>query len=337
MGRAVELFTQPKTVKSVKKEKAFLKIVFMGTPPFGATVLRRLAASHEVIGVVTQPDRPAGRKNTLTPPAVKVVAQELGLPVLQIERLRGPEVQSRLKEFANGADVFVVASFGMLLPVAVLEMPPLGSLNVHASLLPAYRGASPVAQAILDGRNETGVTIMQMEKGLDTGPALSRVVVPIAPDDTQPTLLEKLAQAGAELLVETLPRWANHEIQPEPQDHNQATHTGIIKKEDGLINWLESAAGIERKSRAYDPWPGIYTLWQGQTLKLGHCEVLPEKVDHLSPGETALLPVGGSPSLIIGTGQGGLAPLELQLPGKRMLPVADFVRGYPDFVGAKLG
>lgn len=322
-----------------------LKVLFMGTPPLGATVLRSLATNFEVVGVVTQPDRPAGRKNTLTPPAVKVAALELGLPVLQVEKLRSPDVQEELRQFAAGAQVFVVAAFGMILPVAVLEKPPLQCINVHASLLPAYRGASPVAQAILDGQRETGVTIMLMEKGLDTGPMLSRVKVEIERWDTQSSLMDKLAHSGAVLLVETLPKWAAGQLEPQLQDHAQATHTGIIKKEAGLINWQESAALIERKSRAYDPWPGIYTLWNGQTLKLGRCEVfqaselkLLNEVASMMPGQVGLAQTTEqTPPPVIATGEGFLAPLELQLPGKKMLPIAEFGRGYPNFVGARLG
>jgi methionyl-tRNA formyltransferase len=192
----------------------------MGTPEFGATILKALATAPgiEVTGVVTQPDRPAGRKNQLTPPPVKVAAVELGLPIMQVEKLRDPAIQQQLKDFSREAEVFVVAAFGLILPVAVLNMPALKCINVHGSLLPEYRGASPVAQAILDGKAETGVTIMLMEKGLDTGAMLTKVVTPITPDDTQPSLMAKLAEDGAKLLLETLPRWAAGEITPEAQD-----------------------------------------------------------------------------------------------------------------------
>jgi methionyl-tRNA formyltransferase len=324
-----------------------MKLLFMGTPQFGAVVLRRLAGEFDVIGVVTQPDRPAGRKNILTPPPVKIAAQDLGLPVLQVEKLRTAESQAQLHKFSQGAAAFVVASFGMILPVAVLEMPPLKCLNVHASLLPAYRGASPVVQALLDGLTQTGVTIMLMEKGLDTGPVLSQVVTPIEPAETQATLLAKLARDGAELLVQTLPRWAAGEITPQPQDASQASHTGIIQKEAGRINWQESAIVIERKSRAYEPWPGLYTTWNGQTLKLGRCKVYtevaltnPPPPENRQPGQVFLSEIkekGAAPQLLIGTGEGFLAPQELQLPGKKMLPAADFLRGYRPIVGAILG
>ncbi len=320
----------------------------MGTPQFGAVVLRRLAADFDVTGVVTQPDRPAGRKNILTPPPVKIAAQDLGLPLLQVEKLRSAESQAQLREFSAGAEAFVVASFGMLLPVAVLEMPPFQCINVHASLLPAYRGASPVVQALLDGLDQTGVTIMLMEKGLDTGPLLTQVVTPIEPQETQETLLAKLARDGAELLVQTLPRWFAGEITPQPQAAGQASQTGIIHKEAGQINWLESAVMLERKSRAYDPWPGIYTTWNDQTLKLGRCQVYSEAalISPVSPslnrppGQVFLSEIKGKgavPQLLIATGEGLLAPLELQLPGKKMLPAADFLRGHRQIEGSLLG
>lgn len=305
----------------------------MGTPALGATVLRKLAENFEVVGVVTQPDRPAGRKNILTPPPVKVAALELGLPVLQVEKLRSAEAQAQLREFAAGAEVFVVAAFGMILPEAVLNMPPKQCVNVHASLLPAGRGASPVAQAILDGLAETGVTIMLIEKALDAGPILSQRVVPLAPDETQATLMDKLAEAGAELLVETLPRWVADEITPQPQDHRRATYTGIIKKEAGQVDWSENAVQIERKARAYDPWPGLYTYWESQLLKLGHCQVI-EPDRQYQPGEVFL---AGNNQLAIATGQGAVLPQSLQLPGKKMLAAAEFLRGYRQIVGAKLG
>lgn len=295
--------------------------------------MRRLAESFEVVGVVTQPDRPAGRKNILTPPPVKVAALELGLPVLQVEKLRSAEAQAQLREFAAGAEVFVVAAFGMILPEAVLNMPPKQCVNVHASLLPAGRGASPVAQVILDGLAETGVTIMLIEKALDAGPILSQRVVPLAPDETQATLMDKLAEAGAELLVETLPRWVAGEITPQPQDHRRATYTGIIKKEAGLIDWNETAVQIERKARAYDPWPGLYTYWESQLLKLGHCQVI-EPDRQYQPGEVFL---AGNNQLAIATGQDAVLPQSLQLPGKKMLSAADFLRGYRQIIGARLG
>ncbi len=316
-----------------------LKVLFMGTPALGATVLRRLAADYDVVGVVTQPDRPAGRKNTLTPPPVKLTAQELGLPVMQVETLRPATAQAELREFATEAEVFVVAAFGMILPVAVLEMPPKRCLNVHASVLPAYRGASPVAQAILDGLDETGVTIMLIEKALDAGPILSQRVVPISPEDTQASLMDKVAQTGADLLIDTLSGWLTGEITPQVQDHSKATYTGIIKKEAGRIDWNESAALIERKSRAYDPWPGIYTFWNDQLLKLGHCDVLDsvdEKPEAAHPGQVSINNAGSLERLVIATGKGWLAPRSLQLPGKKMLPAAEFLRGYRNFVGVQL-
>lgn len=325
-----------------------MKILFMGTPEFGATILRALAASpHRIAGVVTQPDRPVGRKNVLTPPPVKQVAQELGLPVMQVERLRGAEVQEELQRFSQGADVFVVAAFGMLLPEAVLNMPRLKCLNVHGSLLPEYRGASPVAQAILDGRKQTGVTIMLMEKGLDTGPMLSKVAVNIAPDETQATLMQKLADAGAKLLLDTLPRWAAGQLTPKEQDNSRATLTTMIKKEDGRVDWHEPAELIERKTRAYNPWPGVFTIWNGQQLKILSAAVWPEDSlilsstdDKPAPGEVLLArpnTEGSREQLVIATGKDFLAPRELQLAGKKAVSARDFLQGQRAIVGAKLG
>lgn len=320
----------------------------MGTPEFGAIVLRALATSaYQVVGVVTQPDRPAGRKNLLTPPSVKLMALEFDLPLLQVARLRDPGVQAQLRQFSQPADLFVVASFGMILPPAVLQMPRLGCLNVHGSLLPAYRGASPVAQAILDGVSESGVTIMLMERGLDTGPMLSRRAVPLAPDETQPRLMLKLAQVGAELLLETLPDWANGQIEPAPQDHTQATITGIISKDAGRIIWTRPAAYIERMTRAYDPWPGTFTTWNGQLLKFLWAEVWAEAAIKIvkptdvvpAPGLALLGQTSDNtpPRLVIATGSGWLAPHELQLAGKKVTNARDFVSGQPAIIGAVLG
>lgn len=324
------------------------KILFMGTPEFGAVVLQALATSpYQVVGVVTQPDRPAGRKNQLTPPAVKLVAQEFKLPVLQVERLRDRAVIEQLREFSQAADVFVVASFGMILPPAVLTMPRLQCLNVHGSLLPQYRGASPVAQAILDGQTETGVTIMLMERGLDTGPMLSKRVVPISAEDTQTTLMLKLAKVGADLLLETLPLWTNGKLEPQPQDVTQASITGIIKKEDGRVDWTKEAACIERMTRAYEPWPGVFTNWNGQLLKILRAKVLDENAialfrpePPLESGKVYAAQLQGenkNENLVIATGKGLLAPTELQLAGKKAASSRDFLRGYPAIIGAKLG
>lgn len=326
-----------------------LKIVFMGTPEFGAVVLRRLATSpYQVVGVVTQPDRPVGRKNLLTPPAVKVTAQEFNLPVMQAAKLRDPAVLAQLHQFSREADVFVVASFGMLLPTAVLQMPRLGCLNVHGSLLPAYRGASPVAQAILDGKRETGVTIMLMEKGLDTGPMLSRQAMTIAPGETQAGLMSKLAEVGAALLLETLPAWAAGGIEPQPQDPTQATLTGIISKDAGRIDWAKSAVYIERMTRAYDPWPGAFTYWAGQLLKILRADVFNQdqltlvepNVSAPEPGWIGIAQIGSDPKaqrLVVATGEGWLAPRELQLAGKKALASRDFLTGQRQLINAILG
>ncbi len=315
----------------------------MGTPEFGATVLKTLVDNgFEVTGVVTQPDRSSGRHKKLAAPPVKKIAQELNLPVMQLERLKGEKVIEDLRKFAGGAEVFVVAAFGMLLPGPVLEIPPLKCINVHGSLLPRYRGASPVAQAILDGCQETGVTIMLMEKGLDTGQMLSKTVVPVDSAETQLSLMAKLAKTGSELLVSTLPRWASGQIIPQPQDSSQASLTGIIKKEDGKINWSEPAEIIERKVRAYFPWPGTFTTWKGQTLKIIKARTINSELP-VSPGSLPIPPgevveglVAGKPVPLISTGQGLLQPLEMQLPGKKPVQSPVFISGYPLFIGSML-
>jgi methionyl-tRNA formyltransferase len=252
---------------------------------------------------------------------------------MQVEKLRNLTAISQLQEFSREAEVFVVAAFGMLLPQAVLEMPLHGCINVHGSLLPEYRGASPVAQAILDGKTETGVTIMLMDRGLDTGPMLSKVVIPIAPEETQPTLMDKIAKAGATLLLETLPELVAGKIIAEPQDHNRATLTSIIKKEDGLIDWQKSAEEIERMSRAYYPWPGIFTTWQGQSLKLTRVVLYSdsEQPNGTIPGSVKAVKKGATVQLIVTTGSGYLQLVELQLAGKKATPAVDFLRGYPTF------
>ena len=311
-----------------------LRIIFMGTPDFGATVLHALIAStHQVVGVVTQPDRPAGRKNSLTPPPVKIVAQEVGLPVVQVERLRDPATHATLADF--GADVFVVASFGIILPGAVLAIPPLGCLNVHASLLPAYRGASPITQAILDGHSETGITIMQMDKGLDTGVMLTKAAEPIRADDTTATLSARLADVGARLLLKTLPQWARGSLTPEAQDPTQATLTGLIKKEDGRIIWTQAAVHIERMTRAYDPWPGAFSVWNGQQLRVVRGHVV---ADDLLPGVVVARAVEGRRGLwpVVGTGNGALVLDRVQLAGKKEMSGGEFVRGYPAFATSTL-
>jgi methionyl-tRNA formyltransferase len=238
----------------------------MGSPDFAVPALDALAALYPVVGVVTQPDRPAGRGGSLRPPPVKEAALRLGIPVIQPEKLRLPEAMDRLQAWKP--DLIVVSAFGQILRPAVLDLPPLGCLNVHASLLPRWRGAAPIQAAILAGDAETGITIMKMDPGVDTGPLLNQRSIPIGTDETAGSLFGKLSALGADLLVETLPPYLAGELQPVPQPAEGATAAPMLKKEDGLLDFSQPAAGLERRVRALHPWPGAFFEWQGQPLKV---------------------------------------------------------------------
>jgi methionyl-tRNA formyltransferase len=306
------------------------RLVFMGTPDFAVPVLKALIERYEIVGVVTQPDQRVGRGHKVEASAVKVVALANGLLVLQPPSLRRPDAVAELRALAP--EVIVVAAFGQILRAEVLGIPPRGCLNVHASLLPRYRGATPVAAAILAGEEETGVTIMLMDEGMDTGPTLSQATCSISPQDTQESLSARLAQLGADLLMDTLPRWLRGEIEPRPQDHGQATYSRIIAKEDGLIDWSQSAVEIWRRSRAYYPWPSTYTYWRGKLLKVLRAEALPHWSGEGDPGQVIALDEGA-----VVTGEGALLLREVQLAGKRALSAENFTRGQRDFVGSVLG
>ncbi|GAB4518391.1 MAG: methionyl-tRNA formyltransferase [Anaerolineae bacterium] len=304
------------------------KIVFMGTPGFSVPVLRALIEQHEVIGVVTQPDRPVGRKQEIQMSPIKQAALEAGIPVFQPEKIRRAAAIEELRQWLP--DVYVVAAFGQILPQTVLDIPPYGSINVHASLLPRWRGAAPIQAAIRAGDAETGITIMKMDAGLDTGPMLSKEAVPIAPDETGETLHDKLAALGADLLLKTLPGYLDGTIQPIPQPEEGITYAPQIKKEDGLIDWSQDAASIAYLVRAFTPWPGTFTSWAGAQLKIHAGE---HGEGQAAPGTVILQ--GDRPA--VGTGAGLFFPLTVQLAGKKVVAIADFLRGYPNFIGATLG
>ena len=242
------------------------KIVFMGSPDFALSTLRALHANYPIVGVITQPDRAAGRGRELKPPPVKTLALELDIPVIQPEKLREPKAMEQLRAWAP--DVIVVAAFGQILRQDVLDLPPFGCINVHASLLPRWRGAAPINAAILHGDEETGITIMKMDAGLDTGPILSQRSVPIKPDETAGSLFETLSRLGADLLLETLPKYISGEIAPRPQPEEGATYAGMIKKQEGELDFSQPAFELERKVRAFNPWPGTYFNWDGGRLKV---------------------------------------------------------------------
>ncbi|WP_299024866.1 methionyl-tRNA formyltransferase [uncultured Thermanaerothrix sp.] len=304
-----------------------LRVVFMGSPDFALPALRELAAHYSVVGVVTQPDRPAGRGQKLTPPPVKVLAQSLGLPIIQPERLRQPEALAQLQAWQP--DLIVVAAFGQILRQDVLDLPPYGCINVHASLLPRWRGAAPIQAALLHGDVETGVTIMKMDAGVDTGPILSQRREPIREDDNAGTLSQRLAELGAQLLIETLPEYIAGRLVPQPQDERLATYAPMLKKEDGRLDCQQPAEVLVRKVRAFTPWPGAFLEFRGAPLKV----LRAHKVDitALQPGQRGIL--DNCPA--IGTVAGSLVLDEVQPAGKRPMAGADFLRGARDWINGE--
>lgn len=309
------------------------RVVFMGTPDFAVPALEALADAHQVVGVVTQPDRPAGRGQRLAPSPVKQAALERGLPLFQPQSLRTPEAVAQLAAWEP--EVIVVAAFGQILRQDVLNLPPRshGCLNVHASLLPRWRGAAPVAAAILAGDAVTGVTIMLMDAGLDTGPILAQREEPIRPDDTRATLQERLALLGTELLIETLPPYLAGDLLPRPQPEEGVTYAKQLRKEDGLLDWSLPAAELDRRVRALTPWPGAFTMWRGRRLKVLRAVPLPGWRGDAPPGTVVALADG----VAVATGKGVLRLEEVQLAGKRPMDMATFIRGQREFVGSRLG
>jgi methionyl-tRNA formyltransferase len=311
------------------------RVVFMGTPEFGVPALVGLVESgYEIVAVYTQPDRPAGRGRALLYSPVKTAAVERGLEVLQPSSLRPPAESERLA--ALKPDLVVVAAYGLILPRSILDVPGHGCLNIHPSLLPRYRGAAPVPAAILAGDEDTGVTIMLMDAGLDTGPSLSQFVVGVEPNDTTGSLTARLARAGARLLDETIPLWLDGSLIPQPQDERQATYTSPISTQDGAIDWSLPASVIERRVRAFNPWPGCYTRWGGKLLRIHEALSLHKEGDTL-PGRVMELESGQPAVVGVETGEGVLGLLNVQLEGKRAMPAAEFLRGQRDIVGNLLG
>jgi methionyl-tRNA formyltransferase len=310
-----------------------LKVIFMGTPAFAVPSLAALVEhKYNVVAVVTQPDAPAGRGKTLKPSAVKEFTLSRKLPVLQPETLKPPEVVDQLR--ALEPDLIVVAAFGQILRQNVLDLPRYNCINVHASLLPRWRGASPISAAIVAGDAVTGVTIMIMEAGLDSGPMLSQREEPIRYDDTTGALTERLAKIGAGLLVETLPKWVAHEIKPKKQDEGHVTLASRLKKEQGKIDWSQCASQIERHVRAMTPWPSAFTTWQGKQLKVLRAAIgLAEHKNKLPNGTVTI----DRNHVHVQCGNGLLRLDEVQLEGKRAMNAGDFARGQPAFASAVLG
>jgi len=314
-----------------------MRLIFMGTPSFAVPALDALVdAGHEVALVLTQPDRPAGRGRHLTPPPVAQRARELGLDLLQPPGLRRPETQQQLAEAAPEA--IVVAAYARLLPPAVLALPRLGCLNVHPSLLPRHRGPSPIAGALLAGDAETGTSIILLEERMDAGPILAQEVLPIGADDDAVSLEPRLAAQGARLLVPTLKRWAAGAIEPRAQDEAAATYTRLITKEDGRLDWARPADVLVRQIRACAGWPGAYTSWRAQPLKVLRATAIAQAADNVAPGTVySLSSAEGGPAVVVATGQGGLRLETVELAGRRAASAQAFVQGYRDFVGAPLG
>jgi methionyl-tRNA formyltransferase len=294
------------------------KVVFMGSPDFGLPTLQALNQQYEVVGIVTQPDRASGRGRALKSPPVKLLAQDLKIPVIQPEKLRQPEAMEQLRAWAP--DLIVVAAFGQILRREVLDLPSYGCINVHASLLPRWRGAAPINAAILHGDEETGVTIMKMDVGLDTGPMLSQRAIHLTREDTAGSVFQTLSKLGADLLIETLPDYLSGKLQPVPQPEEGMTYAPMLKKEEGRLDFTHPAAELERRVRAFNPWPGAYMDFDGANLKV-----------HRAHAETGDASVGQRliyrEQPAIGAGSGLLILDEVQSAGKKSMSGKSFLAG----------
>ncbi|MEO7019099.1 MAG: methionyl-tRNA formyltransferase [Ktedonobacteraceae bacterium] len=317
-----------------------VRIIYMGTPHFAVPALEALirgsapglvlSEGYEIVTVITRPDKPSGRSQEVVFSPVKQAALAHGMPVWQPGSFKKVENQEALAAYQ--ADLYIVAAFGQILPQAVLDLPRYGTLNIHASLLPKYRGSSPISEAILQGDPEAGVTIMLIDAGIDTGAMLLTRTLRLVRAETTASLTSKLADLGASALLEALPRWVQGQLTPQPQDHAQASHTHMLKKEHGRIDWSRPAEVLAREVRAYIPWPNAYTTWRGKLLKiLGAGSSSFSGTDQL--GKVSL---ENSNTLRIITGQGSLLVVRVQLEGKKAMSVNEFVRGYGQIVGEVL-
>ena len=297
-----------------------MNIIFMGTPEFAVPSLKALIDSkYNVVGVVCQPDRPSGRGRKLTSPPVKILAEAYSIPVLQPEKIRTDEFFEEIKSLKP--DLICVTAYGKIIPPNILEHPKYGCVNVHASLLPKYRGAAPINWAIINGEKTTGITTMLMDEGMDTGDILLKKEIEIGEDDTSIELSERLSQVGAKLLIETIEKGQNDEIVPIKQNDSEATSAPIIKKDVGRIDWNKSAGEIRNLIRGTQPWPGAFTSYNGKNLKIFKASVTSLKGN---PGKV-LVSDGGK--LVIGSGQNSLDIIELQIEGGKRLKITDFLRG----------
>lgn len=309
-----------------------MRIIFAGTPDFAAASLAALLTSeHQLVAVYSQPDRPAGRGRKLTASPVKQLALDNNIPVEQPLNFKDPADRQRLADYQ--ADVMIVVAYGLLLPQAVLDTPKYGCLNIHASLLPRWRGAAPIQRAILAGDSETGVCIMQMAAGLDTGPVLARASITINAQDTAQTLHDKLAELGATALLSTLEHLPALQSDAEAQDDSKTCYAEKLQKTEAIIDWQQSTAQIDRQIRAFNPWPVAQTQWRGATLRIWSAKIHPEPIEG-SPGEIVGVERN---ALLVATGDGVLRLEELQLPGKRRMAVTDLLNSQSIQTGEQLG
>lgn len=311
------------------------RVVFMGTPRFAETILRTLLeANVSVVAVYTQPDRPSGREQEVTQSPVKQLAESKNIPVEQPARLDDTAIDTLS---SHKPDIVIVAAYGKILPEKMLGIPRFGCVNVHASLLPRWRGASPIQNALLAGDTETGISIMLMDRGMDTGPLLGQSSIPIAPDDTTETLLPKLMEKGSSLLLSILPEWLEKKIEPTPQQETGATLCQLIERDDGKIIWSDEATSIYNRFRALTPWPGVFTFWKkdGSLLRVKlHRISLQKKSPETKHELGQVFEIGEKVG--VQTPEGIILIDEIQLEGKDRLAISDFVRGYPDFIGSIL-
>lgn len=310
-----------------------MRIVFMGTPDFSVPALKALVeAGHDIAAVVTQPDRPKGRGKDVQMTPVKLQALEYDIPVYQPEKVKNPDFVEILKELQP--DAIVVIAFGQILSKAILDIPPYGCVNIHASLLPKYRGAAPIQWAVIDGEKETGVTTMMMDVGLDTGDMLEKTVIPLDTKETGGSLFEKLSQAGGELILSTLEKLEKGTVVRTPQRDEDSTYAKMLTKSLGQVDWSMEAGAIERLIRGLNPWPSAYTSLHGKTLKLWDADVLEETAADARPGQVVCC---DPHRLVVAAGNGLLSIRQLQLEGKKRMDVETFLRGYAVKEGEILG
>jgi methionyl-tRNA formyltransferase len=327
-----------------------LRIIYMGTPAFAVPALEALirgavpgevfAEGYKIVTVITRPDKPVGRNQEIAYSPIKQAALAQGLPVWQPGSFKKAENQAALANYQ--ADLFIVAAFGQILPQAVLDLPRYGTLNIHASLLPKYRGSSPISEAILQGETESGITIMLLDAGIDTGPMLLQRAIALTEDETTSSLTQKLAQLGASALLEVVPRWVGGQTVVQPQDSELASYTHMLKKTEGRLDWSRPAEVLARAVRAYTPWPNAYTTWRGKLLKILSATSVPSTLPVADqPGQVALSvvapSVGSSQKVLsIATGNGDLLVDRVQLAGKKAMNAEEFIRGYAQILGERL-